>query len=150
LSRAKSRRARADLPSRVFVDTGAFVGLLSAADGHHDEADALFRAAARDRVRLLTTNLVVAEVHRLVLFEVGIAAAFAAVTHMTESALLEIVYSGPDHHPHALAWLKKLSDQRITYTDAMSFAVMARAHCRVAMTFDSDFEIAGYERWRLS
>jgi predicted nucleic acid-binding protein len=84
-----------------------------------------------------------------VLFEAGIAAGLAALTHMTESSLLEIVYSGPDHHQQAIAWLKKLSDQRITYTDATSFAVMARTHCRVAMTFDSDFEIAGYERWRL-
>lgn len=55
-----------------------------------------------------------------------------------------------EHHQHALTWLRKLSDQRITDTDAMSFAVMARARCSVAMTFDSDFEMAGYERWRLS
>ena len=39
-------------------------------------------------------------------------------------------------------------DQRITYTDAASFAVMDAERCRVAMSFDRDFRVAGFELWQ--
>src|SRR5262245_50279897 len=41
------------------------------------------------------------------------------------SALVRIVYANRDHHRAARAWLAKLGDQRITYADAVSFAVMS-------------------------
>src|SRR6266571_746045 len=43
---------------RLFVDSSAWIALLSARDRHHGEADAMFRRAAAQRVRLVTTNLV--------------------------------------------------------------------------------------------
>jgi predicted nucleic acid-binding protein len=46
--------------------------LFSARDQHHAEAEAMFRAAAARRARLLTTNLILAEVHRFLLFLAGI------------------------------------------------------------------------------
>jgi predicted nucleic acid-binding protein len=41
-----------------------------------------------------------------------------------------------------------LKDQRISYTDAVSFAMMQTARCQVAMSFDHDFEAAGFALWR--
>src|SRR2546427_9760175 len=51
-------------PASLFVDSGAWIALASARDRHHAEADSLFRIATTLRLPLLTTNLVVAEVHR--------------------------------------------------------------------------------------
>jgi predicted nucleic acid-binding protein len=45
-------------------------------------------------------------------------------------------------------WIEQLSDQAITYTDAVSFAVMQTARCTAAMSFDRDFVTAGFELWR--
>jgi predicted nucleic acid-binding protein len=56
--------------------------------------------------------------------------------------------SGLDVHRRAREWLAKLDDQVITYTDAVSFAVMTARRCRFALSFDSDFVIAGFELWR--
>ncbi len=53
------------------------------------------------------------------------------------------------HHRSARQWLAKLADQRISYADAVSFAVMEATQCRVAMSFDRDFVIAGFRTWRL-
>ena len=36
----------------------------------------------------------------------------------------------------------------LTYTDAVSFAVMDALRCTVALTFDHDFPVAGFPRWR--
>ena len=39
-------------------------------------------------------------------------------------------------------------DQRITYADAVSFAVMQTTRCTAALAFDHDFVVAGFTLWR--
>jgi predicted nucleic acid-binding protein len=129
--------------SRVFVDSGGFIALFSSADRHHDTADALFRACVR-RGRLITTQLVVAEVHRFLLFNAGIAAATTAIKKISTSPALVIECTTAAHHRAACEWLAKLDDQVISYTDATSFAVMTATRCTVALSFDNDFTIAGF------
>ena len=132
----------------MFVDSGAWLAFFSASDGRHDTADALFRRAASQRVALLTTNLVLAEVHRLLLFRAGPRAAAVALRHVDESKLVTVIFPDRILHGRARGWLAKLGDQVITYTDATSFAVMEAQKCRIAMTFDADFWIAGFEGWQ--
>ena len=140
--------SRAIAPERVLVDSGVWIALVRANDQYHAGAEQMFRQAIRERVRLLTTNLIVAEVQRFILFHVGIAAAAQVIDRMDASARLTIEFATHTHHDAARRWLAKLSDQRITYTDAVSFAVMQAAHCRTAMSFDRDFEVAGFSLWR--
>ncbi len=47
----------------------------------------------------------------------------------------------------ARRWLARLPDQRITYTDAVSFAVMEQAKLRAVLGFDHDCLVAGFEFW---
>lgn len=135
---------RSEPPRLVFVDSGGFIGLFSADDKHHEEADALFRACIEHKTKLLTSELVVAEVHRFILFEVGIEAAAIAIDKIAASSSLTVEYGSADHHRAARAWLAKLDDQVISYTDAVSFSIMAARGCKVALSFDDDFVIAGY------
>ena len=102
------------------------------------------------RVQLLTTNLVLAEVHRLILFRAGIRAARSVVDRMETSSRLHVDHADAADHRNAIAWLDKLSDQKITYTDAVSFAVMEKLDCSSALSFDHDFEIAGFSVLRLA
>lgn len=131
----------------VFVDTGAWIAFFSARDQHHGEAERLFRHAASRRVRLLTTNLVLAELHRLLLFRAGVRPAAAALARVDESALVVVDFPVRAHHQAARQWLAQLANHPVTYTDAVSFAVMRAAGCRKVMTFDSNFSTAGFERW---
>jgi uncharacterized protein len=131
----------------VLVDSGAWVALLHRADRHHDTADRLFRLAAERHASLLTTNLIIAEVHRLLLHRVGIAASATFLERLDASRLLRIEFATRAHHRRARAWLARLDDQKITYTDAISFAVMESTRCRRAMSFDHDFVVAGFELW---
>lgn len=131
-------------PARLFVDSGAWIALVSARDQHHAEADALFREVVTRRTRLLTTNLVLAEVHRLLLFRAGVQAAAQALDRLEASPLLSIEFATAIHHRAARAWLDRLPDQRISYTDAVSFAVMEAARCAEVLSFDHDFVLAGF------
>lgn len=133
--------------ARVLVDSGAWIALVRARDGHHDESERLFRRAIRERVALVTTNLILAEVQRFVLFHAGPRPAALVLERIEASPHLEVVFADRDDHVAALAWLKKLRDQSLTYTDAVSFAVMERRPCAAAMSFDADFSVAGFTLW---
>jgi len=93
-------------------------------------------------------NLIVAEVHRLLLHRVGSAAASVFLDRIDASAEVEVEYAAATHHAAARRWLTKLADQTITYTDAVSFAAMEARGCRSALSFDHDFVIAGFELFR--
>lgn len=120
---------------------------MSARDQHHTTADALFRRAVTSRKRLLTTNLVMAEVHRLLLFRAGITPAGRALDRIEASPSVSIEFPTVTHHRAARGWLDRLADQAITYTDAVSFAIMESRSCRTALAFDRDFMLAGFALW---
>lgn len=135
------------MPERVFVDSGPWIALASARDARHAEADRLFRTALARRLPLVTTDLVVAEAHRLLLFRAGGAAARAFLDRVDRSPSLRLEFATAERHARARTWLSKLDDQTITYTDAVSFAVVEATRCTAVLTFDDDFTVAGFRRF---
>jgi len=132
--------------SALFVDSSGWIAAISTRDRRHAEAERTVRDAMQAQTRLVTTNLVLAEVHRWVLFRAGPAAARAVITKIEESASLELTFATQDNHRAALTWLDRFADQRFSYTDAVSFTVMQATRCPVAFTFDRDFTVAGFRR----
>ena len=137
-------------PRRLFVDSGAWIALRSRRDQHHAEADRLFREALRRRIPLATTDLVLAELHRLTLFRAGVQPALRALDRIDQSPSVTVHFAAAEHHAAARRWLERLAPHPITYTDAVSFAVMEGLRCRHALAFDHDFTAAGFELWRPS
>ena len=113
----------------AFVDTSGWIAFFSRDDANHAQAEALLSHAIANRTRLLTSNLVLAEVHRLLLFRAGARAAVTALDKITSSRAVKVVLANQEHHQHARAWLDKLDSQIITLTDAVSFAVIQTAKC---------------------
>ena len=132
---------------KVYVDTSAWIAFFSARDQNHVEAERLFREAVSSKVLLTTTNLVLAEVHRLILHRVGAAAAAMALDRIGSSGFTSIVFASGVHHSAAVAWLARLRSHRVTYTDAVGFAVIKDAGCAGFLSFDSDFLLAGFSAW---
>ena len=144
-----SRRSESPAPERLFVDSGAWLAFFSARDNRHADADELLRLAFAGKIPLITTNLVLAEVHRLLLHRAGIRAAGAALDRIEASPAVTVAFADRARHKDARGWLAKLDDQVITYTDAVSFSVMKASRCTVALSFDHDFILAGYSLWRV-
>jgi predicted nucleic acid-binding protein len=94
---------------------------------------------------MLTTNLVLAEIHRLFLHRAGTKAAAAALEKIEASPLVRTIFADSTHHSSAKDWMKKLQDYPISYTDAISFSVMKMAGCAKAMSFDHHFRAAGFD-----
>jgi predicted nucleic acid-binding protein len=148
LPRRGPRTERAAAPARLFVDSGAWLALRSRRDQHHLDAERLFHEAISRGIPLLTTNLVVAEAHRLTLFRAGIEPAFRALGRIDASPSVTIHFSTADDHEAAGHWLERMMPRPITYTDAVSFAVMEANRCRHVLGFDADFVAAGFALWR--
>jgi predicted nucleic acid-binding protein len=135
-------------PARLFVDSGAWIALRSRRDQHHADADRLFREALARHIPLLTTNLVIAETHRLTLFRAGVAPALRALERIDASEKVTVHFATAGDHAAARLWLGRLSPRPVTYTDTVSFAVMETARCRHVLGFDQDFAAAGFTLWR--
>lgn len=135
-------------PARLFVDSGAWIALRSRRDQHHEEAGRLFHQAVTQRIRLYTTNLVLAEVHRLTLFRAGVQPALHGLDRVDASPSITVLFPGAENHAAARRWLERLAPRPITYADAVSFTVMEEVRCSHVLGFDADFEAAGFALWR--
>jgi predicted nucleic acid-binding protein len=133
---------------RLFVDSGAWIALRNRRDQHHAEADQFFRETLRRRIRLVTTNLIIAEIHRLTLFRVGVDAAARMLDRIDESPSVRVHFASAQDHAAARRWLERLAPRPVTYADAVSFSVMESIGCTRVLGFDQDFEVAGFELWR--
>jgi predicted nucleic acid-binding protein len=129
------------------VDTSAWIAFFSARDQNHAEAERLFREAVLRNVILTTTNLVLAEIHRLILHRGGVAPAALALNRIGSSPRTSIVFATAGHHSTALEWIARFDGHQITYTDAVSFAVNQAAGCVGFLSFDSHFLQAGFSPW---
>lgn len=132
---------------RLFVDSGAWIALRSRRDQHHAAADRAFRAAIEQRIPLVTSNLVIAEIHRLTLFRAGREPALRALERIDASPSVTVHFASREDHDVARRWLERLAPQPITYTDAVSFAVIEATRCTHVLGFDQDFVAAGFELW---
>jgi predicted nucleic acid-binding protein len=147
-SRRPPTASAAAAPPSLFVDSSAWIALRSQRDQHHAEADRLFRGALSRRIPLLTTTLVIAETHRLTLFRAGVQPARRFLELIDESPSVTIHFPVASDHAAARGWLERLGPRPVTYTDAMSFAVMQATGCSRVLAFDQDFAAAGFTLWR--
>jgi predicted nucleic acid-binding protein len=128
----------------VFVDTSAWYPLAVASHPDHAGLAAALRDRVRQSTRIVTTNLVLAETHALLLRRVGreVAIEFSRTVRRPPNV---IEYSSAAREEEALhGWLARFSDQSFSLTDAVSFVVMKELGIREALTLDRHFVTAGF------
>lgn len=130
--------------AEFFVDTSAWYPLVVASHAEHAELATAFRALIGRRRRIVTTNLVVAETHALLLRRAGHRVALTFVRAVGESPNL-VVRSTADLEEIAVRdWLDRYVDQDFSLADAVSFAVMTQRAIEDALTLDRHFAVAGF------
>jgi len=130
--------------SPLFVDTSAWYPLADSSHADHASLATALRARVHAGARIVTTNLVLAETHALLLHRAGRDAALT-FTHTVRQPPNSVEYSTVEREEAALTnWLERFSDQRFSLTDAVSFVVMAELEIREALTLDQHFATAGF------
>ncbi|HET9016730.1 MAG TPA: PIN domain-containing protein [Thermomicrobiaceae bacterium] len=130
---------------RVFVDTSAYFAAVNTRDADHADVSALLRALVAERLRLITTNFVLAEVHALLLNRVSRAVALSALRAIEASDLTTIVRVAQRDEQRARTILAQYDDKDFSLTDATSFAVMERLGIARAFTLDRNFAQYGWD-----
>jgi predicted nucleic acid-binding protein len=132
--------------AELFVDTGVWYAAANPRASEHAACAAALRQSVGAGARLVTTNLVLAECHALLLHRVHRAAALAVLRTLRHPPN-RIVPSTPALEERAITdWLEPFADQTFSFTDAVSFAVMADRGIREALTLDRHFAAAGFRR----
>ncbi|MEX0692453.1 MAG: PIN domain-containing protein [Gemmatimonadales bacterium] len=132
----------------IFLDTAGWFAALNPRDPDH----AVARRAYQEwitvaRRRMVTTNLVVAEMHVLLARRLGIPTGVAFLDGLATDPLHNVITVDRELEREAVdRWLRPFLDQPFSLTDAVSFEVMRRERVTEAFTFDRHFEVAGYRR----
>ncbi len=93
---------------------------------------------------MVTTNLVVAETYVLLLRRDRRETALGFVRTVGEAPNI-VVRSSQELEARALTdWLEPYHDQAFSFTDAVSFAVMAERGIEDALALDKHFAVAGF------
>ena len=133
------------MPAEFFVDTSAWYPLIVARHPDHARLGSALRTLIRNHRRLVTTNLVVAETHALLLRRVGRTTALRFLQTVGESPNVVVRSSRELEAAAERDWLTRYDDQDFSFADAVSFAVMTERGIRDALTLDHHFVVAGFQ-----
>lgn len=122
-----------------FADTGFFYALLDSGDRWHEEAKNLLQQIQQQNRFIVTSLLVVAEAHALMLYRLGSAVALEWITGLER--WVELVEVEPAHRQRAQEILSQYSDQQFTLTDAVSFAIIEAHRLSIALSTDRHFGV---------
>lgn len=128
----------------LFVDTSAWYPLADDSHPDHSACVQSLRAQVRRGARIVTTNVILAETHALLLRRAGrrIALAFLKAVRQAPN---QIEYVTSKREAAAIGnWIERFSDQPFSLADAASFVVMTELGIREALTLDQHFMIAGF------
>lgn len=131
----------------IFVDTGPFLARTVAKDRLHGKALRAWKELERTRAPLCTSSFVLDETFTLLARRSSYTFAANRAEAIHASKVLAILRPDAADEAAALATLRKLADQEVSFTDCVSFALMKRHRVTRAFTFDRGFSAAGFTVW---
>ncbi len=129
----------------LFVDTSAWYVLAVSSTPQHRKVSEALRHRIEGRARIVTTNLIVAETHGLLLRRTSRNVALTFARQVRRAPNIVITSSTEYEEDAVTDWLEKFDDQSFSFTDAVSFAVMSDLGLREALALDHHFAVAGFE-----
>jgi predicted nucleic acid-binding protein len=132
---------------QVFVDTWAWIAWANKRDPAHARAVALRQAVQREGAGLVTSDLVLCEALTRLRYDFGLPTALlllATLEFLVDDGAVEVVFVDQRLWKAALAWFQSFTDQRFSFVDCSSFAIMAERELDTALTADRHFTTAGF------
>jgi len=130
----------------IFADTSAFIAILNKRDQYHTQATKKLNGILqKSPVTLLTTTHVFAEIVTRIQRKISADKAIQAGSLIRKDKRIEIIT--PHQEAIELAWkiYGKYHDQKFSFVDCISFAVMQQLNINRAFAFDKHFSIMGFK-----
>jgi uncharacterized protein len=128
---------------KLFVDTGAFLAKEIAHDQHHAEATKNWRELSSAGTALYSSEHVLDETITLLARRTT----YAWAADWGRDALcsgISWLRADATEWKQALRLMQKFADQRVSFTDCVSFVLMRREGLREVFGFDGHFTAAGF------
>src|SRR5688500_11680742 len=130
----------------LFLDTAGWLAALSPREQGHETARDAYADAVRRGELLVTTPLVAAEMHTLMLCWRGPSAGKLFLETVFETGSHVVVPLDTELIEGAISrWIRRLADKALSVTAAVSFEVMRCERITRALTFDRHFADADFE-----
>ena len=126
---------------RLFVDTSAWFAYANRKDRDHATVSA---AVTGFDGRLVTSNFVFDETLSLCLYRLGHAVAERVGAVLLDPDSVDLIRVTPEDEQMAWTLFRNRPDQRYSFTDCTSFALMRRLGIDAALALDEDFRAEGF------
>ena len=126
------------------MDTSAWVPLADTRHADHARLAAALEERVLGGARIVTTNLVVAETHALLLRRGDRRVALKFLREVVRDPIVVERSTGELERRALEDWLVPFDDHDFSFADAVSFAVMTDRGIREALTLDRHFSVAGF------
>ena len=131
----------------LFVDTGALLARYLKNDQYHAKAISAWKQVERRKERCVTTSFVFDEFFTLLARRTTYSFAAERARIIYSSNAISIIRPDREDEATAIDLFEKFSDQRVSFTDCISFVIMKRYRIRRVFCFDRAFAAAGFEVW---
>jgi predicted nucleic acid-binding protein len=119
--------------------------VLSQRESLHQDALDAYRSVLETGRGFVTTNLVVAEMHVLLVRHRGAAAGIRLLEALKQDPTHEVRYVTRERERQAVdRWLRPYGDHRFSLAHAVSFETMREERIGEALALDHRFQIAGF------
>lgn len=129
------------MPNRVFVDTSFVLALVNERDQYHKQAEAL--SFKFEESKLITTVAILLEIGNALAKDFR-KEANAVIRLLRRSSRVEVIQLEEALLEQALEIYEKYDDKTWGLVDCISFVVMRERGLAEVLTFDGDFEEAGF------
>lgn len=128
----------------IFVDTGAFLARSIAQDQYHEKAVTIWGKIHNSQEQCLTSNFVLDEFITLLARRAGYSYAAERARNILSSRVFEILSPGHNDELEAVELFQKYADQKISFTDSVSFVLMRNRKIKRVFSFDNHFKLGGF------
>lgn len=129
----------------IFIDTGAFISYFLAADQYHEKSCMLWQGIQKKRIRCFTSNFVLDETLTLLGRKANYSFAAECAHVIYSSEVFSIMRPQFEEELAAIKLFEKYADQKVSFTDCISFILMKKHKLTKVFTFDKHFLIAGFD-----
>ncbi len=128
----------------IFIDTGAFISRYLCADQFHEKSLAKWEEVQARHYKCFTSNFVLDETFTLLGRWADNEFACQKAEMIYTSNAIDVLR--PDHEDELLAleYMLKYADQKISFTDCISFVLMKKKKIKRVFTCDRHFELPGF------
>lgn len=129
----------------IFADTSAWFALLSKNDKNHQKIKNIYQTLLENNNTLVLSNQILGETFTLIRYKIeNNNLPFKFIELINKSMMIKKIHIEAKTEKNAIKILENYKDQRFSYVDATSFAVMNRLDLKYALSLDRHFAAAGF------